>query len=105
MENRQEQKFKEYQKLIDLEKLKSEAFDQLLEFQRNNKDCLEKLQVQYFRMRDKYSSTFKEWESFKNNLEKKHKFEFPVSCYTSCSNNLLFTEFFKTEFSLEEASL
>lgn len=88
---------KEYKKLLDLEKLKSEAKDELLLFQRSNKDQMEKVQVEYSRIRNEFNSAFAKWEKFKDHLEKKYNFEFPVECYCSCTDNYLFAEFFKTK--------
>lgn len=87
----------EYKKLLDLEKLKSEALDKLLDFQRNNQNYLENLTVQYFRIQGEFLSAFKKWEKFKDHLEKKYNFEFPVECYCSGTDNYLFAEFFKTK--------
>lgn len=93
----------EYQKLLDLEKLKSKALDELLEFQRNNaqKDLLDyktpDIYQRYLALKSYYCLTFKKWEKFKDDLEKKYDFEFPVECYDSSTDNYLFAEFFKTK--------
>lgn len=92
-----------YQKLLDLEKLKSKALDELLEFQRNNtqKDLLDykapDIYQRYLALKSYYSLTFTKWEKYKDNLEKKYNFEFPVECYCSSTNNYLFAEFFKAK--------
>lgn len=93
----------EYKKLLDLEKLKSKALDELLEFQRNNakKELLNyktpDVYQRYLALQSYCSSTFKKWEKFKDHLEKKYNFEFPVECYCSGTDNYLFAEFFKTK--------
>lgn len=93
----------EYKKLLDLEKSKSKALDELLEFQRNNtsKDLLDykvpDINQRYLVLRSYFSLTFKKWEKYKDNLEKKYNFKFPVECYCSSTDNYLFAEFFKTK--------
>lgn len=94
---------KEYQKLLDLEKLNCKTLDEFLEFQRNNtqKDLLNykapDIYQRYQALRSYRLLAFTKWENYKNHLEKKYNFEFPVECYCSSTNNYLFAEFFKAK--------
>jgi len=93
----------EYQKLLDLEKLNCKTLDEFLKFQRNNaqKDLLDYkvpgIYQRYQALRSYRLLAFTEWEKYKDFLEKKYNFEFPVECYCSSTNNYLFAEFFKAK--------
>lgn len=89
----------EYQKLLDLEVEKSKALDNFLEFQRSNsqkdlEDYNGLIYRRYQTLKSNYSLIFKKWEKYKDNLEKKYNFKFPVECYCSNTNNYLFANFF-----------
>jgi hypothetical protein len=104
MKNKQEQQFKEHQKLLDLENKKSEVFDKLVKFRKIQggylSDKKNYTDPKYCKLHKEFMTSFKVWEKFRENLEFKYKFTFPVSCKASRSGHPLFSEYFKTEFNL-----
>lgn len=92
-----------YQKLLELQNLRNSAFETLRIFQGENPYCgrleeqyakdpiIIKQAVEKNKLETNLKAVSEKFASYRENLERKYKFEFPVDCY----GDTTFAEYFK----------
>lgn len=101
-------KLKQYERMLELEKERANTLKKRLEFIHNPKNegyenwRNEELFSKFHDIKEASVKAFKVWNTYKTYLERKHKFEFPISCYNSGSAALSFSQYLFDNFISKE---